>query len=987
MCKKNLIGFIAVIVLALFLLSCEIRSEVQKLTDAAKDEKVTGEETKKDKGIVYKIVPVFPSNNMENIPKDGIELAWKVYVNGTSTEATNLVFQVCLSTTNPPKKVIKDPSGEDLFSRNKVHSGSLEPNKTYYWQVLAFDKERRLIESEVWTFKTQTQEIEKKRQNVILKSPENDSKNLSIRNINFAWEVEGIDSKDVTYELLISKSQDFSQPVFRTNPKTNNYLLTDKLEKSTNYFWKIIAKTDKGDVIESNTFKFSTISPTKPVFIAAEPNDKSSKIPVDQIKFKWQFSDNDGDILTYDYFLYEETKNETPLLSKLTLTGDNISVSKVFKYGANYFWKVKAKDEDGNIEESPIYRFTTITQEEAREIERLPKIVDISPKNKQQIGTEMKISWNYSKPLEEGLSAELLITQDINSTPTVIPLEKGTTVYKLDPGILQKGRSYYWKIRLKDEKGKVYENDWYSFFTQAPTVPTKPVIISPKNNAAVNPEKLTLMWERSTDTDGDKLIYDVFLGTNPSELVLIGSDLDQNRLEISSVERGKTYYWKVIVKDQDGNKIESETSKFNVKLLGDLYVLAPSNMAVNVPVKGIKFEWQKENLEDLTYTLRLGERKDKLSVLSPEQKENYFVLQTKLKYNTTYYWRVDRNYKGKSYEGEVYQFKTENLPSPSKLNPVGLNKSTKGLILSWNYPMLEVENISFDVYLWSDSEGEKKIAENIKEKSFVLPFRLQKEKTYYWKVVAKTDYGVYSESEIAEFKTIPQTIPSRPNVISPINNATNTDFENLILSWDGQDPDGDELKFLVYLDTTNPPQKRLGETKNNSYTVSKLLDDTTYYWQVVAIDEEHEISVGDVWSFTTLKILLLENFEKSSYSLQKVIEKGTRKEKFNDDRGNVLKLTARDGDSAEFSFELSIQTKFELKFEYLVSSEENCDFFRVYINDVEVYKDSGIKVWSTFKKRLEPGQYRIRFVYEKDRVKYDGEDCVLIDNLIIKKVE
>lgn len=87
---------------------------------------------------------------------------------------------------------------------------------------------------------------------------------------------------------------------------------------------------------------------------------------------------------------------------------------------------------------------------------------------------------------------------------------------------------------------------------------------------------------------------------------------------------------------------------------------------------------------------------------------------------------------------------------------------------------------------------------------------------------------------------------------------------------------------------------------------------------------------------------------------------------------------------SEFSFEIDIQVPFILKFEYLVSSEAGYDFFIVYVNNKEVYKDSGEKKWNNFEIKLSPGKYTISLVYKKDWTKYEGKDAVLIDNIVVK---
>jgi len=70
------------------------------------------------------------------------------------------------------------------------------------------------------------------------------------------------------------------------------------------------------------------------------------------------------------------------------------------------------------------------------------------------------------------------------------------------------------------------------------------------------------------------------------------------------------------------------------------------------------------------------------------------------------------------------------------------------------------------------------------------------------------------------------------------------------LSWSCSDPDGDALKYDIYLGTSVPPP--LVMSNHTSTTYDPILENnTTYYWKVVAKDGYAETE-GDIWSFTTV---------------------------------------------------------------------------------------------------------------------------------------
>jgi len=90
--------------------------------------------------------------------------------------------------------------------------------------------------------------------------------------------------------------------------------------------------------------------------------------------------------------------------------------------------------------------------------------------------------------------------------------------------------------------------------------------------------------------------------------------------------------------------------------------------------------------------------------------------------------------------------------------------------------------------------------------------------------------------------------PNKPSNPHPPNGATNVPI-NTSLSWSCSDPDGDALKYDIYLGTSIPPP--LVKSDHTSTIYDPILEyNTTYYWKVVAKDGYAETE-GDIWSFTT----------------------------------------------------------------------------------------------------------------------------------------
>ena len=98
--------------------------------------------------------------------------------------------------------------------------------------------------------------------------------------------------------------------------------------------------------------------------------------------------------------------------------------------------------------------------------------------------------------------------------------------------------------------------------------------------------------------------------------------------------------------------------------------------------------------------------------------------------------------------------------------------------------------------------------------------------------------------------------PAQPTVDvdsgSPSHGSTNVSIIPT-LHWKCTDPDGDALKYDVYFGTSSTPLLVSSGQTATSYTPEALEYDTTYYWKVIAKDNQGATTSSDVWRFTTLQ--------------------------------------------------------------------------------------------------------------------------------------
>jgi hypothetical protein len=86
-------------------------------------------------------------------------------------------------------------------------------------------------------------------------------------------------------------------------------------------------------------------------------------------------------------------------------------------------------------------------------------------------------------------------------------------------------------------------------------------LISIANNSSeIDLDQITFTWEATTDPDGDSIIYEVYFGTDPTNIdILLHATSTTSYIFDGRFNMCTTYYWKVIAKDNNGGETQSDT--------------------------------------------------------------------------------------------------------------------------------------------------------------------------------------------------------------------------------------------------------------------------------------------------------------------------------------------------------------------------------------------------------------------------------------------
>ncbi|MBT4413671.1 MAG: hypothetical protein HOC83_06240 [Polaribacter sp.] len=198
---------------------------------------------------------------------------------------------------------------------------------------------------------------------------------------------------------------------------------------------------------------------------------------------------------------------------------------------------------------------------------RAPSAVNLIYPSQNLLCIENTITFNWSEaidPENDALEYNIIIATDRAMTNII---ENETTTSSELTFILEKQTAYYWKVDALDVKNNQgTESEIFAFYTKGEGVlnyaPFASELVSPENNGQVNATSVILTWEAADANTDDILSYELYFGEN-SDLNLMDDTLTEKSYTVS-VESGKTYSWKVNVKDQYEAKSIGQTWTFTV---------------------------------------------------------------------------------------------------------------------------------------------------------------------------------------------------------------------------------------------------------------------------------------------------------------------------------------------------------------------------------------------------------------------------------------
>lgn len=410
--------------------------------------------------------------------------------------------------------------------------------------------------------------------------PENGKTNLAGM-VDLRWECTDPDKDRLYYDVYLAK-QGQELLLVGSGLEEKHYLAAN-LEATTYYIWQIVARDEWGAVARSAVWQFRTGDLNNNA-----PNEPANPYPLDgslgqlvSVKLTWVGGDPDGNRVAYYVYMGADAAD----LRLLGETSQTNFALPALELGQRYYWQIMAIDSRGKERRGEVWSFTT-----HRAANQSPSVpVAVSPGDGElEVPLWRSLEWETSDPDGDTVYSDVYFgTRE--PLPKVAEGLTGRSFVLTEPYAPNTG--YFWQIVAKDEFGGRAESPIWSFVTAGSGVaPTKPAALLPADGATDVALRPTLSWQSGGD---GVLKYDVYFGDySPLDLefrrVVEGTDTTYSpNYELNP---GTRYYWKIVVRDEQGLEAQSDEFSFWTKAEGIIDNTPPQVVSLYPADKAEKVE-------------------------------------------------------------------------------------------------------------------------------------------------------------------------------------------------------------------------------------------------------------------------------------------------------------------------------------------------------------------------------------------------------------
>ncbi len=672
-------------------------------------------------------------------------------------------------------------------------------------------------------------------------------------NLSISWTAS---DTGVTYEYCVSGTGTSCPASPGWISTSNTTAALTNLSRATTYHWQVRARNSENTYTDANGgtwWSFITIPNPPAAFTKNGPSDGATVVATNPA-LSWTPSTTPGAsyAICYDTVDDDACANDAwqPIAS-----GSSYGLSGL-PYNTTYYWQVRATNAGGDTDANGAagwWSFTTMLPAPTAFGKSAPLDgAGIQP-------TNLSLSWGAS---DAGVRYEVCYdTSNDDACNAWQPVTAGTTY---DLSGLNNATTYYWQVRALNSEDTVTEangNTWWRFTTMAPA-PTTFNKSSPVSGSGDRPLDLSLSWAASDPGVSYEYCVSATDGACGSEQDWISTT--NTYASPLGLSRATTYYWQVRARNSENTATEADTGTW---WSFTTIPFPPAGFAKSLPIDGasrtainLTLSWTPSETQGADYQVCYDTTDDDTCAGDAWQDASgaAFPL-TGLDYAATYYWQVRAsNPGGDTYADGAWWSFTTMLPPPSafgKSTPQdGADIQPVNLSLTWS-PV----DTGVDYEVCYDTSDDDTCAgdawQSVSSGASFDPAGLEYATTYSWQVRAINSEDTITEANAGvwwSFTTMDRP-PSAFAKASPENGAPSQPPDTT-LEWSASDS-GVTYAYCVSLsDGSCPSEQDWVAAAGTSAAPTGLSYETTYYWQVRAINSQGtvtEANSGTWWRFTT----------------------------------------------------------------------------------------------------------------------------------------
>jgi M6 family metalloprotease-like protein len=647
---------------------------------------------------------VSPTNNSTGVPVNAT-LKW-------NTVSSALGYNLQIAKDSNFTNIVLRDSG--MTSVTYLCSG-LNNSTKYYWHVAAVGTNGVSDWSGFWNFTTALGPP-------TIPNPPTNATGIPLSG-KLSWNKIALAD---SYRLQVSHTWDFAATIVNIANIPDSTYQYSGLDYATKYYWRVASNKSPETSPWSTTWNFFTILTTP---ILNSPSNNAIGLPDSNSTLTW------GPVQLADsYILQISTKSN---FSDFTLN-DSTYNDNNYKYInlkniTKYFWRVKARNKDGDTSNwSEVRNFSTIPES--------PVLV-FPANNSTAVNPSGSFKWNTVKGVT---SYGLMVSIDSNFTSTDINATNLTNSSYSFSNLINNTK-YYWQVNATGLTGT---SNW-SQSKVFKTALSPPVLIYPTNNSTEAQTSDTFTWNKVTGSSK----YHILVSQTNDFLnpVINDSNITSNNYSYSDLDNNIKYYWKVNGSNTEGQGEWSQSWNFTTSLYAKPILKTPANNDFWSPVSG-RLTW-KAIKNAVSYTLRVSANPDFSSpvILDSGITNNYYDY-TGLQNNIIYYWQVLAKILNSTTDwSDRWNFLTM-LQSPELTTPKdnAIKVQLHGY-LNWKaVPGAD----SYRIQLSKDSNFTTIISDSANISDNKFPYdSLVLSTIYYWHVNAKNNKGTTLWSALRKFTT------------------------------------------------------------------------------------------------------------------------------------------------------------------------------------------------------------------------------------------